>query len=186
MSAAAFRRARADEATALSKVARETFVEKFGHLYRRRDLDAFLDKSHAPEVYARLLADPDHALWVVEAPDGGLDGYLVTGPCDLPAPGRKDPSGELMRFYVRAARQGRGLGHAMLGAALDWLEARYQHIYLSVYSENDGAQRLYRRYGFDKICDYFYMVGEQADPEWIMERVRKVRPLPTGPGRTAG
>ena len=86
MSAAAFRRARADEATALSKVARETFVEKFGHLYRRRDLDAFLDKSHAPKVYARLLADPDHALWVVEAPDGGLDGYLVTGPCDLPAP----------------------------------------------------------------------------------------------------
>ena len=42
-------------------------------------------------------------------------------------------------------------------------------IQLSVYSENFGAQRFYQRYGFEKVADIGYWVGEQRDDEFLYE-----------------
>ncbi|MDH5256016.1 MAG: hypothetical protein OEW72_08895, partial [Gammaproteobacteria bacterium] len=54
----AFRRATPGDAVALAGLARETFVETFGHLYRPADLAAFLEKSQSVAAYAPLLEDP--------------------------------------------------------------------------------------------------------------------------------
>ena len=40
---------------------------------------------------------------------------------------------------------------------------------LSVYSENFGAQRFYQRYGFAKIADITFKVGDHYDPEYLYE-----------------
>jgi ribosomal protein S18 acetylase RimI-like enzyme len=162
------RRARPDESEALSRLAIDTFVATFGHLYKEEDLSAFLKKNHAPEVYAKLLADPAYAIWAAEDGEGAA-AYCVAGPCDLPVPDMPENSGELARLYLRERAKGTGLAQEMLDIALAWLKARYAHIYLSVYKDNIRAQRLYEKRGFVKIHDYFYMVGNHADPEWIME-----------------
>lgn len=165
---AAVRSARPVDAAALSRLAIDTFVATFGHLYKEEDLEAFLKKNHAPEVYAKLLADPAYGIWVAGR-ESALLAYCVAGPCDLPVPDMPPNSGELARLYLREEAKGSGLAQEMLDLALDWLKARYEHIYLSVYYENFRAQRLYASRGFVKIHDYFYMVGNHADPEWIME-----------------
>ena len=162
------RRAVHGDAAALSRLAIDTFVATFGHLYKDEDLQAFLKENHAAEVYARLLADPAFALWIAER-EGEALAYAVAGPCDLPAPDMPENSGELARLYLRDGAKGTGLAQQMLDEALDWLKARYDRIYLSVYRDNVRAQRLYASRGFVKIHDYFYMVGNHADPEWIME-----------------
>lgn len=145
-----------------------TFTETFGHLYDPADLNAFLEDKHTVAVNERLLADPAFALWLVERGDEAI-GYAAAGPCDLPVPNRPRNAGELVRLYIANDAQGGGVGGRLLGEALDWLTARFDPIYLSVYAENDGAQRLYARHGFRKILEYDYMVGNHADPEWIME-----------------
>ncbi|MEQ8751584.1 MAG: GNAT family N-acetyltransferase, partial [Amphiplicatus sp.] len=117
------------------------------------------------------LNDAAWAIWIAEQ-DGVPFGYSVAGPCTLPVPDMPESAGELSRLYLLKQSQGSGEGGRLLKVTLDWLEERFKHVYLSVYSENYGAQRLYARHGFEKICDYFYMVGEHADPEWIMERRR--------------
>ena len=61
--------------------------------------------------------------------------------------------------------QGTGIGSRLLETALEFLRTRFDHIYLSVNSENVREQKLCSRYGFVKIHDYFYMVGEDADPQ---------------------
>ena len=42
-------------------------------------------------------------------------------------------------------------------------------IQLSVYSENHGAQKFYRRYGFDKVADIDFWVGNHRDDEFLFE-----------------
>lgn len=165
------RRARAAEAKIVSALGTTTFVETFGHLYKEEDLSAFLEKSHSERAYEALLNDSACAVWIAEQ-DGAPAGYAVAGPCTLPVPDMPARAGELGRLYLLKDSQGSGLGGRMLAIALDWLEAHFEHVYLSVYAENYGAHRLYARHGFEKVCDYFYMVGEHADPEWIMERRR--------------
>lgn len=166
---AIIRDARAADAAVLSAVARETFTETFGHLYKPEDLSGFLKKSHAASVYADLLRDEEWKLWIAEDEKGETLAYCVAGPCTLPVPDLPENSGELARLYIRKGGQGMGLGARLLEKALDWMRGRFDHIYLSVYHKNVRAQKLYQRYGFVKIHDYFYMVGNHADPEWIME-----------------
>jgi ribosomal protein S18 acetylase RimI-like enzyme len=65
---------------------------------------------------------------------------------------------------------GSGIGAALMEWALG--EARERGadaIQLSVYSENFGAQRFYQRYGFTKIADIGFWVGEQRDAEFLYE-----------------
>jgi ribosomal protein S18 acetylase RimI-like enzyme len=157
-----------NDAATLAAIGAETFVETFGHLYKAEDLSAFLAKSHSAAVYEGLLSDDRWALWIAESETGAL-AYCVAGPCSLPVPNMPENSGELARLYIRKEGQGMKLGALMLKIALDWMRPRFEHIYLSVYQQNFRAQRLYERFGFVRIHDYFFMVGDHADPEWIME-----------------
>ena len=47
--------------------------------------------------------------------------------------------------------------------------AGHDAVLLSVYAENYGAQRFYQRYGFAKIADITFQVGEQLDAEFLYE-----------------
>ena len=38
---------------------------------------------------------------------------------------------------------------------------------ISVYAENFGAHRFYQRYGFDKVADITFRVGDHLDPEFL-------------------
>lgn len=158
-----------EDAETLSALGAETFTATFGHLYSRQNLDKFLRKSHSAEVYRALARDSESGVWIAEDETGKAVGYAVAGPCTLPVPDMPPGSGELVRLYILSEAKGSGLGARLLETALDFLRGRFDHVYLSVYRDNTVGQRLYQRYGFVKILDYFYMVGDHADPEWLME-----------------
>ncbi|HBK91830.1 MAG TPA: GNAT family N-acetyltransferase [Parvularcula sp.] len=159
----------AEDAGMLSALGAETFTATFGHLYSRENLDKFLRKGHSVEVYRAAAHDPRSGVWIAEDEAGKPVGYAVAGPCTLPVPDMPPNSGELARLYLLNEAKGTGLGARLLEITLGFLRDRFDHIYLSVYRDNTVAQRLYERYGFVKIHDYFYMVGDHADPEWLME-----------------
>ena len=159
-----------DEAT-LAELGARTFTETFGYIYAPEDLQAFLETSHSEAVYRGGLNDPAMAFWLAEK-NGEAVGYASAGPCTLPVDNRPTSSGEVGRLYVAKGHQGGGLGVAMLEDVLTWLEAHFEHLYISVFSENTGAQRLYARYGFSKIKEYKYMVGNHADHEFLFARTK--------------
>lgn len=167
---ATIRRATIDDVHTLADIGRVTFIEAFGHLYTPADLQAFLGDSHSVAAYARALANPDYALWLAE--DGGLAiGYAQAGPCGLPHRDVQPGDGELKRLYLLRSAQNGGVGVALLQAALDWLDRDGPRtLWISVWSENDGAQRFYGRHGFEHAGEYEFIVGEQRDREFIWRR----------------
>ncbi len=159
-----------DDAAALSGLGASTFIETFGHLYRPEDLESYLTENHSPAYYADFLRAPGTIAWLATDARDEPAGYAMAGPCGLGVEGAPALSGELKRVYLAKQAQGRGLGKALVEVALDWLEARFSHVYLSVYSENYRAQALYRRYGFEKVAEHHFMVGTHADLDWIMAK----------------
>lgn len=165
------RRADVADAAALAALGAATFTEAFGRFYPAEDLEAFLESTHAPDTWRRTLADPKRAVWIVEAADRKPIGYICVGPCKLPIEPREPTAGEVHQLYVLAEFHGRKLGTRLMDAGLDWLNASGQTpIYVGVYSQNHGAQRLYARYGFEKVGEYGFRVGETVDREFIMRR----------------
>jgi ribosomal protein S18 acetylase RimI-like enzyme len=165
------RRARSDEAEALSAIGRATFIETFGHLYPADDLVGFLDEAHDLDAIRADLADPAKALWLVEA-DGEVIGYALAGaPCTLPHAEVTPACGELKRIYVAKAWQGSGLAAQLIDEVMAWLERDGPRVvWLGVWSENHRAQRFYARRGFTQVGEYGFRVGRTVDHEYILRR----------------
>lgn len=168
--AATIRRATLDDADTVSSLGARTFTETFAHLYPVEDLETFLAYAYGLERTRRDLADPDKATWLLELDDEAI-GYATAGPCGLPHPDVRPGDGELHRIYVLKAFQGGGRGSLLLNTALDWLEKDGPRpLWIGVWSENFGAQKLYGRLGFEKAGEYHFPVGETRDLEFILRR----------------
>lgn len=170
MSPPIIRRAAPADVETLSNIGAETFTETFGHLYPPEDLAAFLEDAYGLEKTRHDLADPAKAAWLVEL-DGEVVGHALAGPCDLPHDEVTPDCGELKRLYVRKRLQGAGAGSRLLAEVLAWLERDgSRRLWIGVWSENHGAQRLYERMGFTKVGEYGFHVGQTRDREFILRR----------------
>ena len=160
------------DASALAALGRDSFVAKFGAMYRAEDLAAFLAQMHADAVVAREIAKPDVRYCLVER-DGALAGYGKLGlGCGWPEHARGSHAIELKQLYAAPGATGGGIGSALMDWALG--EARAlgaDEIQLSVWSGNTDAQRFYHRYGFARVADTHFWVGEQRDDEFLFARM---------------
>ncbi len=167
----AIRLAGPDDAPTLSWLARETFVETFGHLYPAEDLETFLRSSYEVEKLRAEIAGPRQYWLIAEDAEGQAIGYAQSCPCALPHAEVSAAHGELKRIYLRRSAQGTGLGRELMDRSLAWIDATFEGpVWIGVWSENHKAQRLYQRYGFSKAGEYQFAVGETRDQEFILMR----------------
>lgn len=177
------RAATLDDAPALAALGRTSFTDAFGHLYRPEDLAAFLAETHDEAVIAGEIAGEVCRHRLAVAGDGALLGY-----CKLRVPSKlaeysaaANPV-ELSQLYCASAATGQGVGAALMDWALDEACAgNHDVVQLSVYSGNHGAQRFYARYGFAKVADIHFRVGEQLDEEYLFEKALPQKALPGEP-----
>lgn len=166
------RAASPSDAPALARLGREAFVAKFGHLYRPEDLAAFLNEVHSEAAVSAEIANP-RVLYCLAEREGALVAWCKLGlACGWPQHARGTSAIELKQLYTAPGQTGGGLGAALM----EWTfaEARAHgtdEIQLSVWSGNDGAQRFYARYGFAKVADIHFMVGQQRDDEFLFARM---------------
>lgn len=160
------------DAAALADLGSAAFTAAFGHLYKAHDLAAFLDEYRTERRYHTHLRDPGTRIVVAEA-DGKLLGYsllvLGKGIDERPLPQPARPA-FLSQLYCAPDATGRGVGAALMDRALDEArDWRADTLQLSVYAENFGAQRFYGRYGFVKVADISFWVGNHRDDEFLYE-----------------
>jgi ribosomal protein S18 acetylase RimI-like enzyme len=157
---------------ALSRLGIDSFVEKFGHMYRPEDLATFLGQTHSLAAVEAELAKPDRLYRLAER-DGELVGYCKLGlTCGFPEYARGRNAMELKQLYTAPASTGLGIGKALMDWATATLHERgADEIQLSVWSGNFGAQRFYSRFGFSKVADITFAVGEQLDEEFLFAKL---------------
>ncbi len=157
---------------ALSRLGTDTFVAKFGHMYSRQDLASFLDSVQSEAAISAEMAHPARLYQLAER-DGALVAYCKLGlTCGFPGHARGARAMELKQLYTDAAMTGLGIGKALM----DWAMAQFgargaDEVQLSVWSGNHGAQKFYARYGFSKVADITFAVGEQLDEEFLFARM---------------
>lgn len=160
------------DAPALAALAQQTFIDAFAHLYRPEDLGVFLASERSEATYAAKLADAQVRVELAEA-GGALVAYsLVAWGVEFeerPAPRPARPL-FLSQLYCLKEATGLGIGAKLIDNVFDFARTGgADAIQLSVFSENFGAQRFYQRYGFAKVADIDYWVGQQRDDEFLYE-----------------
>jgi len=147
----------------------ETFIDGFRIPYPPDDLAAFKAEVFSLEATRDRLVRPGHD-WEVAEIEGRIVGFSEIGPASMPHPDCRPEHAELKRLYIGSEAQGMGIGTRLLESALTRMDQRPGPQWLSVWSENHKAQRLYRHYGFDKAGEYGFPVGSWRDHEFIFRR----------------
>ena len=165
-----YRDATAADGAVLGGIARATFIDTFGTLYRLEDLATFLALG-SDDAYAAELADPD--IQVRFALTGGAPiGFCKVSSLKLPAPDPAPGAMELRQLYIYKPWHGLKIADVLTEWAKEQARARgAPEIWLSVFTENSRARRFYARHGFEEVAPYHFMVGTQADED-ILCRAR--------------
>ena len=156
---------------ALTHLARASFIAKFGPLYSAENLALFLEESLSEPAFAADLANSERAIMLAEA-DGALIGFAkISTVCGFPDHATGGRCMELKQLYTDPAMTGLGIG----GRLMDWAMEQFaqrgaDEVQISVYAENFDGHRFYRRYGFEKVADITFQVGDHFDPEFLFAR----------------
>lgn len=170
--AAVLRAATPADISVLAALGRGSFVAKFGHLYRAEDLAAFLEAAFSESAIAAEMADPQRLYRLAEGEGGALAGYCkIALATSFPDHARGRHAMELKQLYTAPGRTGQGIGAALMDWAMEEFRRRgADEVHLSVWSGNEGAQRFYARYGFAKLADTHFWVGNHRDDEFLFAR----------------
>ena len=172
MSDLTLRPATVADVPALTSLAAASFVDAFGHLYSKADLAAFLGEAKSAAATAALVADPDGAMQVAMRGGEPVAFCKIGYKCGWPGHARGARTMELKQLYAAASATGSGVGGALMDWAMTALAAAgADEVQLSVWAGNHGAQRFYLRYGFEKIADVTFKVGEQVDEEFLLAKM---------------
>lgn len=158
---------------AVSRLATDSFIAKFGPLYSAENLAMFLAENLSEPAITTELANQTRVYRLAEDADGALLGYAKIGLiCGFPDYARGSRVMELKQLYTAPEATGKGIGGALMDWAMGQFAARgADEVQLSVYAHNEGAHRFYARYGFAKVADITFRVGDHIDPEFLFARM---------------
>jgi ribosomal protein S18 acetylase RimI-like enzyme len=173
-----FARVRASEAARLSEFARDTFDKTYGPLCRAADVDAYMASHLSPSELLRVLTNPTSWVFVAIVDDEWV-GYAHVRLAPLPdglqsrSPKSQNITPmELSRFYVVRKFHGTDVAKQMLGIIMAHAELQGSPtMWLSVWQENARAIAFYRKWGFDSVGEAKFLMGEDLQDDFIMERV---------------
>ena len=144
-------RLQADDADAVSALARIVWQATYPPLISQAQIDAMLADRYAPQRIREQLDDPRQAWWVARL-DSALAGF---------AHARLDEGGcKLDKLYVHPERQRRGIGAALLREVEAWARTQQAgRLWLQVNRGNAQAIRAYEKYGFRIIESRVFDIG---------------------------
>lgn len=155
----------------LAEIGRKAFDESFSRYNNPDDMNNYLAAAFSPSKQASEFASPG-CLFLIAEENGVPIGYArlqagrggetcITG--DKPV--------ELVRIYILEKWIGKGHGGNLLLACLDSARAQgYDSIWLGVWEKNDRAIRFYERWGFRKVGTHQFLLGNDLQNDYLMER----------------
>lgn len=165
-----YRDATPADAIPLDAMARQIWLETFGHSASADDIALYLAEAFGPQ--GRLIAslgDPAHNIRLA-CSDTAIAGFAKLSPLWLDDPVVDRRAVQLSQLYVARPWHGHRVGHALMDWAIDLARARGgPSLVLTVWEENHRAKAFYDRYGFVHIGDYAFPTGNQIDRDLIMQ-----------------
>jgi RimJ/RimL family protein N-acetyltransferase len=124
------------------------------------------------------------SVFVVADRDGHAVGNCVIERAGATSESEQAHVGEL-GILVRKELRGHGIGSALLERALADARSKFEVVYLSVFSTNDRARRLYERFGFS-VCGRLPRAVKRGDRYFDEDQMALVfprSPTPEGANR---
>ena len=178
MSLPQIRACTADDAAALSLVAKATFLETFSGVLDGKAIISQCENVHSSASYASQLENSTYRFWLAAVDPGGAPvGFTMVSNPDLPVPITAHDI-ELKRIYLLSKFQGGGTGKRLLAEAIHYARSSgANRLLLGVYAGNVRAKDFYLAQGFEQIGSRTFDVGGVGYDDHILALSLNTYPL---------
>lgn len=163
------RYANENDAALLAELGRTTFYTSFIEYNTPEDMEKYLSEHYSTEIQRSEIRDPDTIFLIAEQnsiPIGYAklkqhsqgDGVAGTNPM------------ELQRIYVIQEYIGKGVGPALMKEAIREAKERgFNCLWLGAWEKNERAIKFYEKWGFQKVGNHIFVLGEDIQHDFTME-----------------
>ena len=166
-------KANATTAAQLADLGRQTFQDTFGATNTAADMAVYLAENFGPELQLAELQDRENTFLLAHM-QADLVGYAkLRDNSALGLAEGQDATGrlEIERLYVRDDWQGTGLGAALMRGILALAEQLHcGAVVLGVWEKNERARAFYQRFGFRKIGQHPFQLGQDVQTDLILRK----------------
>lgn len=162
------------DAERLSSFAAEAFRDTYREHNSPGNMDRYLADAFTAEQQGAAIADAGGAILLAElTDDAGL--LHVVGYAHLatsaPPPGVGPAPVQLKRLYVGHQWHGQGVAQMLMDETLDAARTRgARTIWLGVWERNARAIAFYAKYGFARVGELSFVLGDDVQRDWLLAR----------------
>ena len=165
MSNIELRRATISDAALIAQISRRTFVETYAQFNTPQNMELFMEQQFAEQKLVGQVLDTRHIFLLA------FDGNIPAGYIFLKKDENNTDAMEVARLYMCAGFIGKGVGRSLMNAAIGVAkELGKKKIWLGVWEHNQRAIRFYQRAGFTRTGQQNFLLGEDLQNDWVMER----------------
>lgn len=159
-----------EDAEMLTALAARTFYDAFAETNTPENMEAYMSVAFTVERLNEELADENSRFLIAEV-EGEPAGYAKLKYGDPPECIIGPNPIEIVRLYVEQKYLGVGVGGALMQACFDSaIKEGRQTIYLGVWENNPRAYAFYRKWGFEKVGEHVFQMGDDPQTDWWMSR----------------
>ncbi len=160
-----------DDAAAYARVARDTFLDSYGHLSDPAMMAVHLHRNFSESIQRAELLDAATTVLVAQEVGGGWAGFVSLRTAESPECVRARRPLQLQRIYVVRGWQGRGAGPLLLGATFAFArEHGHDAVWLQVWERNARARRFYAKQGFVEVGTHPYRFADEWEDDLVLQR----------------
>jgi ribosomal protein S18 acetylase RimI-like enzyme len=164
------RRAREDDALALSVLAEATFRAAFTESNTAADMQLHCAANYGQALQLAEIRDSSRETWVAELGSRLVAYVQLRLDAASPVISGERPV-EIQRFYVDASHHGAGLAHRLMAHVLARADAAgYAVLWLGVWERNVRALAFYKKWGFEVVGEYTFKVGDDPQRDLLIRR----------------
>lgn len=167
-----------EELPLLLNICRKTFYDTFSKQNTKEDMELFLENTFNEETLQLQLSKPSKYFFFAKI-NNEIAGYLKLSVDPFSGLDEKSVL-EISCIYVAKEKLGCGVGKALMEFAMSFAKQHGKKVvYLGVWEHNVRAIAFYKKFGFEKFAEHLFMLGNDAQNDWLMKREVAVDSVPS-------
>lgn len=154
----------------LSEISSQCFYNTFHEQNSEEDMELFLKENFTINRLKDEMQQPVNHFFFAKAEDK-VAGYIKLSTSETSHETKKNDAVEIARIYAVKDKIGSGVGKSLMEFAISFaLQRNKKMIWLGVWEQNHRAIKFYENYGFEKFSQHIFMLGNDAQTDWLMKK----------------
>lgn len=155
----------------IKNISWQTFFDTFHQHNLKEDMELFLKSNFNEEAVRKEVVDK-HNTFMIAYLKKQVVGYAKLSENKQPPDLHALKPIEISRIYSAKEKIGSGVGKALMNECIEAGKRKGKDIlWLGVWEHNQRAIQFYRRWGFEKFSEQTFMLGNDAQNDWLMKKV---------------